>query len=241
MDLAVRSGFDCRQLEHGELGEQRVDAVPAPVLEPCDEQVRALQFGQHCRRIGAVEHRVAQLCREAAQNGRSQKKPPRVEVERLEHLVGEVIGDEALVPPELENRASGVADAAKPGRDEHQRGRPSLGVRAERLDLLRIEGEALVFDEEASCLGSRERELVRAKLDQTTLAAEMRELQRRIKPRDQDEARRFRQLLDEIVEELVALGIGHGVQVVEHDDELLPEGRDRVRQLVDRRFERISG
>ena len=56
-----------------------------------------------------------------------------------------------------------------------------------------------------------------------------------------DEARRFRQLLDEVVEELVAVGIGHGVQVVEHDDELLPEGRDRVRQLVDRRFERVPG
>ena len=56
-----------------------------------------------------------------------------------------------------------------------------------------------------------------------------------------DEARRFRQLLDEVVEEHVTVGIGHGVQVVEHDDELLAEGRDRVRQLVDRRFERAPG
>ena len=34
------------ELEAGVLGEQRVHAVPAAVLEPGDEQVRALELGQ---------------------------------------------------------------------------------------------------------------------------------------------------------------------------------------------------
>ena len=62
------------ELEGGELGEERVHAVPAAVLEPGDEQVRALELGQDLRGVRPAEDVVGELHGEPAQDRGAQEE-----------------------------------------------------------------------------------------------------------------------------------------------------------------------
>ena len=70
MDPCRRARLLSCEFGDGELGKQRVDTEPATSLQPADEEVRALEPGQHGRRIGALEHGVAELGGETTQNRR---------------------------------------------------------------------------------------------------------------------------------------------------------------------------
>jgi hypothetical protein len=69
-------------------------ALTAP-LQPRDEEVRALELIEPGRRIGAIEHAVAELGRERAEHRGAVRARELVRGERREDLAAQVVGDEA--------------------------------------------------------------------------------------------------------------------------------------------------
>ena len=172
------------ELSNGELGEQCVDTEPAPSLQPADEQVRALQPGQHGRRIGALEHGVAELGGESAQNRRPLQERASLVVERREHFLAQVLDHEALVSPEPGHGPARVVDVPKPEPGEDERSGPALGVLDKQLDLLRPEPDLPSLDEQLVRLRGGEGQLVGAQFHECAPSTQPRQPERGIRPRD---------------------------------------------------------
>src|SRR5262249_60762294 len=100
-DLLGGSRLDLRELNLGDLGEQRMDPVPPSTLEALDEEVRVLEPVEGRRRVESREDLVAQLGGEVPQDGRVEEEPPRLRVERAEDLVVQVLGDEPVIAAQL--------------------------------------------------------------------------------------------------------------------------------------------
>ena len=222
------------ELQFGELREQRVHAIPTAVLEPHHELVGALELGQQRRRIRAVEHAVAELRGEPAEDGRAKHERADVRVERADDLGQEIVGDEALISAELTDGGERIGHATKPERREHERGGPSLRACVQQLDLVVAEADLAAFDEQLTRLGDRERELVRAQLGERAAGTQPRQAERRVDARDHDQACVRGEMLDGVVDRRQGITVRDGLQVVEHDHELAPEASDPVQQLVDR-------
>jgi hypothetical protein len=83
-----RARIERRELRPRVLGEQRMDAEPASPLRSRDEEVRALELGEPGRRIGVVQHAVAEFRGERAEN--------RCAVQKRELLVVDVASTSVL-------------------------------------------------------------------------------------------------------------------------------------------------
>ena len=103
-----------------------MDAEPARVLQPSDEEVRMLQRLERGRRVGASEDVVAERDGEVTEDRRTQQEPARRLIERAEDLVVQVVGDESMISAELAHRFVRILDAAKPEQREVEGSRPAL-------------------------------------------------------------------------------------------------------------------
>ena len=148
MNLARGLRIERIELEPGKLGEYRVDAKPAAVLESRQEQIRLLELGQDAARIRPIEHAVAELGGESAQHRGAQEERPSVLIERGDHLAAEVVGDESVIAVELARRGVRIVDPAQPVAGEKQRRRPTLSALAEKLDIANCQFHASPLDEQ---------------------------------------------------------------------------------------------
>ena len=165
-----------------------MDAEPASSFEPRDKEVGALELGEHGGGAGAVEHGVAELGGELAQDRGAVEKRPLVLVECREDLAAQVLGHEALIASERPHGRSRVVDRPQPEAGQDERRRPALGLLVEQLDLVRPELDLPAGDQQLVRLGPRERELPRPQLGEQPGGAVSREAQRRIDPRDENHA-----------------------------------------------------
>ncbi len=86
-------------LEH--LPEEMVVAKPAaPMVECDDEQVLVLQLLEHLRRVGALEHRVAERAAHAVEHRRAKQELELGRPDASELLGPQVVRDEAVVAAE---------------------------------------------------------------------------------------------------------------------------------------------
>ena len=237
MDLCRRARLLRLESGNGELGEQRVDTEPASSLQPADEQVGALEPGQHGRRIGALQHGVAELGGESAQNRRPLQERASLVVERRQHLLAQVLGHEALVPSESGYGPARVVDVPKPEPCEDERGGPALSVLDKQFDLLRPEPDPPSLDEQFVRLRGGECQLVRAQFHECVSSTQPRQPERGIRPRDDDQARSRRQMPEREVDRGKTLPIRRRLKVVEHESQPGAVRGDRIHQLVDGMFD----
>ena len=87
--------------------------------------------------------------------------------------------------------------------------------------------------EQLTSLCRRERQLARPQLGDCAVGTEPCEPESGICSRDADHPRVRRQVRQGMIDRGQALRVGHRLQVVEHDDQLVPERRDAVHELVD--------
>ena len=137
MDVRRRARIECGELIPGELGEQRVNAIPTPVLQTIEERVGTPEPGEIQLRIVAAERCVAQLGGELTKHRGAQQERSSVLVERGDHLGAQIVGDEAVVTAELTDGFARIIHAAKPQGGEEQRSRPALGPLMQQLDVRR--------------------------------------------------------------------------------------------------------
>ena len=103
MDLQGGAGVVRFELALRELGEERMDTKPAPVLQTGDQEVRVLERRESRARVGLSEHAVAEVCSELAKNQeQTQQEQPRRLVEGAENLVVQIVGDEAMIAAEVD-------------------------------------------------------------------------------------------------------------------------------------------
>ena len=147
------------------------------------------------RRIGAVEHGVAELGGERAEDRDAAAETIElVLVERGENLAAQVLGHEALVSSERPHGPARIVDGPQPQPGEDERRRPALGA----LDEQRRSPPRRARDVRARRAARAPPPAVnassaRAQLGERAGGAQAREPERRIDPRDEDQARVRRQ------------------------------------------------
>ena len=118
-----------------------------------------LELGEPSRRVGAVEHAVAEIRGELAEDRGAVEKRAVVLVERRENLAAQVVGHEPVVSAERPHRPRRIVDGPQPQPGEDERSGPALGALDEHVDLLRAELELTETHEQLVRLGGGEREL----------------------------------------------------------------------------------
>ena len=139
MHLLGSSGLRGGEVELCELADERVDAIPTPGFQPCDEEIRLFEpFEERCG-VGPAEDPVAELRRHLAEHACPKEEPATLVVQRAEELLVQILGDEPVVASELANGLLRIGDAAKPEKRQVERPGPALGSVAEDLDVLGLE------------------------------------------------------------------------------------------------------
>ena len=153
-------------------GEQGVHAKPLSPLQPRDEQVRALELGQHRRRVGSAEHRVTELRAELTENRRTLEEGSAVVLERCENLAAQVVGHETLVAAEGAHGARRVVDGPS-ARARRARAPPASPPSARRAGRSRQGPAGCRRARQAAVrFGGREGELPRAHFDELPAGAQ---------------------------------------------------------------------
>ena len=240
MNRSRRVRVDRGKLSLRIVGEQRVDTKPAASLRPRDELVREPELGEPSRRVRTVERPVAEFRGELAEHRGAVEKRTVVLVERRENLTAQIVGDEPVVSAERPDRPPGILDGPQPQPGENERRGPALGALDEHVDLLRAELELTETHEQLVRLSGRERELRCTHLDERPGRAQPRQPQRRIDPRDQHHVHVRGKVPEGIVDRRQGLLADHRVQIVEHNDQLTPQRRHLVHQLIDRDLDRAA-
>ena len=240
MDLVNGARVLRGEPEAGELREERMDAVPTAVLEPDHEQVRAFELGQEVRRIGAAQHAVGELRGAAAEDRDAEEEGALRRWERIDDLMAQVVGEEAMIPAEPLHRRARILDGAQPESGQQDRGGPTLRPRVEELQLLGLELDPLAV-ENVGRLGLGERQLSRAKLGQRPAGPQLRKPERRVGARDRDHASVRRDAPERVFDRGERIRIGHGLEIVEDQHELPAVHLDAVHELVHRALDRTVG
>ena len=102
MELALARRIGQPQLVAEQLGEEVVVAVPlASGVERHEKEVRGLDGPQHRGGAFAASHGIAEPGVEAVEHRRSQQKVSEIVVLPSQHLGGQVVHHQAVVPGEV--------------------------------------------------------------------------------------------------------------------------------------------
>ena len=136
-------GLLVQQVRLQDVGEQVVVAVPAPaVVERHQEQVGPVEGLQHRLAVVLAGDGVAQRAAQPAQDRGLQQEAPDLLGLTLQHLLGQVVDDVAVVPGEARDEAGDVVPALHRQRRQLERGDPPLGAPLQRCDVLRRQGQS---------------------------------------------------------------------------------------------------
>ena len=133
-----------------------------------------------------------------------------------ENLLAQVLDHEALVSSEPGHGPARVVDVSKPETGEDERSGPALGVLDQELDLLRSERDLPSLDEQLVRLRGGERQLVGAYFHERPACTRLRQLERGIRPCDEDQARVRRQVFQREVDRGKTLRVRRRLEVVQH-------------------------
>ena len=166
------------------LGEQVVVAVPGPVVvERYHEQVVALEGLEHRLPVGAARDRVAQRTGQLAEHRGVQQEPAEPVGQPTEHLLDQVVEDEAMAPGERLDEPRDVVAPTHRQRRQLEPRDPALGALVEGGDVLGGEAEAHHLVEEGVGLGRAEPQVRGPQLDQLAPGPQPRQGQRGVRTR----------------------------------------------------------
>ena len=163
------------------VGEEVVIAVPvASIVEGDEEQVRAVELLQRRSPVGAQGDGVAQPAGEAVEHrGLQEERSDRFGL-AVEHLLDEVVDDEAVVAGEVLDEPVDVVAALQRQRRELERSDPALGSGTERVDVTGGEVQTHRVVEVRRCLVVRESQVRGANLRQLPAGPETPQWERRV-------------------------------------------------------------
>ena len=208
-----------------------VIAEPLPVLvQRHDEQVVPLQHGQDLRGVGHPADRRAERGAEPAQHRRADQEL--LDFRRLpgEHLFGQEVTDEPVVPGELADELVRRRMTAQRQRGQVHAGRPAFRPRHQIRQIRTIQLNARYRVHQHRHVRGGQAQLVGPDIEQLAGRAQAAQPQRRIGPGGQHQLDRRRQVREQEVQLLVAGPLGDDVVVVEHQDDRCGQRGQRVDQ-----------
>jgi hypothetical protein len=226
------------QVENGELGEERVDPIPAGPFDTSHEQVRSFELRKVRGRVRTVEHGVAHVGREPAEHRGLEHERTGFLRQPRQDLLAQVVGDEAVVRAEALDGGLDVAGATEPERCKRDGGGPSFGALEEQPDPAPVQLDARALDDERAHFGFCERQVVRAKLVELAPGAEVGQTEVGVDPGDRDETDAGRHVGDGVVERGQRVVPRDGLEVVQHDHDPVAVRGERVQHVVDRELDR---
>ena len=143
VQLADPLGLLVEQPGPEHVGEEVVVAVPVPaIVERDEEEVRPIEPLEHRLPAAAAGDGVAQRPGEPIEDRGLEQEVADLVGLALEHLLGEVVDDEAVVAGEVLDEPADVVAALHRQRGELQRGDPPLGPGLEGIDVARRQVQA---------------------------------------------------------------------------------------------------
>ena len=122
-------------------------------------------------------------------------------------------------PPKSRTADAGIVERLEPQAGEDERGRPSLGPLHQQLNVGGLEIHVPPAREQLSRLGRREGEVARPQLDERAAGAQSAERERRVDAGQQNDAGVAGQVEERALERRQGVVAGHGMEVVEDEDE----------------------
>ena len=216
-----------------QLAEQVVIAVPlAPPVERHDEAVRPRERLERARRPRRLQDGVAEPAAHALEDGGVLQEPRLGRREPREELEAEVLGHEAVVAREARGAGRGRPSRLQGQRREVQAGGPALGPLGQ---LARVE-PGVHGGQHGFGLLLVQPQLRHADLLHQPPRPPARQRERGLLPARDRELRARREVADQPREPVQAGGIGHGMEVVEHEHQRplersqgVPDARDPLR------------
>jgi hypothetical protein len=217
------------ELQAQEVGEEVVVAVPlALAVERDEEEVRALDAPQHLGRVVAPGDGVAQRRAQPIQDARAQQELPHVRRLPVEHLVGEVVDDVAVVAGEARHGRRGIVASAQSQSGEVQAGGPALGALDQAADVVGAQREALPSVEQVVGLLAIEAQLVDGDLGELAAAAKPGQRQRGLGAREERELELGWGVLEQERDGFVHVRVRDEVVVVEDEHHRLGQAGELV-------------
>ena len=220
-------------------GEEAVEAVPAPrVVERQQEQLLALQPLEQRRTILAAGDGVAERGGQALENRRPQEERPHGRGLPRQHLLRQVIDDEAVAAAEGGDRRAGIGVIAQRQRGQLQPGDPALGARRQRRGRPVGERRGQRGAQECRRLVGGEAQVGRADLGQLPPRAQTGQRERRIGPAGDDQVQSGRGVVEQERERGVDRRRRDRVVVVEDQGHVAVLGGDPVQHRDEDRLDR---
>ena len=217
LELAARDG-----------GEQVVEPEPVTLLVERDqEEVAAFELVEDGGRASGLSDEVAQRCRESVEERHRDDELPDLVRVLTQHLLREVVPDEAVAPAEPAHGIVGIGIPGEPQSSQVDAGRPSLGALDQPGDAIAREWH-LLQRHHLGGLEVVEAEVVRANLREASGRPEPAEPESGVRPGDDHEVRTRGEVLDEELDLAVAFLVGDEVEVVEQDEDVVLDGCQRV-------------
>ena len=227
MELPGATRLEPLELGEQEVAEQVVVAVGRPAADLLDQQVAPRQPLQAVRGARQVRHALGDRRHDPPQHGRSGQEPQVVAIERALELAAQVRRDVAVRARHGGDPAVG-GPAAQRERGEVHAGRPALGPREQRPDL--VVGQAVTGGgRERGGLVLVEREPVGTDLEQRALGAEPGQRDVGLRAGGERDAEPRRQVVEDHRERVEAGAVHQPVDVIE-DQEARLRGMVEARQ-----------
>lgn len=195
-------------------------AVPrAIVVEGDEEQVVGPDPFEHRGAVGPARESVARGAAQPVQDCRTQQELPHRGGLTVEHLVGEVVEDEAVAAREVPDEVVGLATTrpATQGQGHQlQTGDPALRPPLEGIHVVGVQGQPHRHDQEVLRLGPGEAQVGRTQLDELAVRAQPRQCERRVGAGREDQVQPRGEVVHEEGDRLVHLRGAHEVEVVQH-------------------------
>ena len=214
------------------VGEQGVEAVPAPlVVEADEEQVGAFEALEHLGAVVATRHGVARRRAESIEHRYVEKERPNPFVDAAQHFVRQVVEHVTIAAGEGLHEGVRIVPSAERQGCELQPRRPAFGGRSERVRILGGQLQPHRTAQEAGALLRLEAQIVGVDLGQLAAGSKAGEGQVRLVARRDDEVEARGRMVDQPHDHLADRGAVGLVVVVEHQRDLLATGGEGVDEL----------
>ena len=219
-----------------------VIAVPAPSpVEGDEEQVCLFDGLEEVRRVGSLEHGVAERGAQPAEHGRAGEELDHLLREAGDVLVAEVVRDEAVAATESRRGCRGRALCLDRESRQVEACRPALRAPGQLHHVGVAQAGAGTAQEHAGLLAGHA-QVVGADLEQRTVRAQARQRQLARSAGREHELRPLWNVLGKRGDGVEALLASQELQLVEHDHDRVPERQERGSQLRhDSRPDRCAG
>ncbi|MCY1425594.1 hypothetical protein D9M71_413850 [compost metagenome] len=226
------AGAGLAQLVAEEFAEQRMVAVPAPLVVLGDEEeLGLLRAGQQRRAVVALQHVIAERRAEFVEQAAADQEVAQFLRLARQHVFQQVVAERRIGAVEGLDEALCIGAALQRQGHQPERRDPAFGALLQALQLLVVQRQTAMPAEEVGGLGGAEAQVGGADLQQFAVGAEASEADVRQAPRADQQLAVGRQVIGDLPHQGEHRGIAQRLEVVEEEGEGLRQRHQLIGQV----------